>query len=501
MAIKIAIVGGGIGGLTLAQKLKKAGVAFDIYERDASPDDRLQGYRVHLSPEADRALSECLPTELYDLFIKTSGVVKRKQALLFLNTHLDELMSIPSKQTNIGRSASRVILRKILLSGLEENVHFNKKLTRYETLDNKQVRLFFSDGTSTTADVLVGADGISSQTRSQLLPNHKIINTNVFAILGKSRLNDIPSLPPSLSALGAANIIAQGSSMFISTMRYSDEARDYLGYEGESSSSDIEEGTDYIYWAFRTEKSKYGIEGDLRDLSDGAKLELVLKKIERWHPFLTQLVQSSAPSTCFVRHLQTSRRPSPWQTGTVTLLGDAIHPMPPTAGIGASTALVDADHLGTQLIAACNGEKNPIDAINVYEKQMLDYGFSAVDLSDRNLRLMSLENPVALVALKTLLKTINLLIQLRHNPSGLLEISATQYIFYSLVMLTSFAKMATDYCSDGNGNSDSFLSQCAKYTFFGSSCLLGVGAIKTIFNREKQPDYDNEANKPKLKLN
>ncbi|MFN7096980.1 MAG: NAD(P)-binding protein, partial [Gammaproteobacteria bacterium] len=104
MAIKIAIVGGGIGGLALAQKLKKAGVEFNVYERDASSDDRLQGYRVHLSPEADRALSECLPTKLYDLFIKTSGVAKRKQAVLFLDTHLDELMSIPLKQPNIGQA-------------------------------------------------------------------------------------------------------------------------------------------------------------------------------------------------------------------------------------------------------------------------------------------------------------------------------------------------------------------------------------------------------------
>lgn len=418
MTIKIAIVGGGVGGLTLAQKLKKAGVAFDVYERDANPEDRLQGYRVHLSQEADRALSKCLPTKLYDLFTKTSGVAKDQQALLFLNTHLDELMSIPSKKTNMGQAASRVILRKILLSGLEENVHFNKKFIRYETLDNKQVRLFFSDGTSATADVLVGAEGVSSQTRSQLLPNHKIIDTSVFAIVGKSRLSDIPPLPPSLNKLGAANIIAKGASMFISTMQYSDEAREYLGYEGESGSSNIEEGTDYIYWAFRTEKSKHGIEGDLRDLSDRDKLELVLKMIENWHPFLKKLVQSSTPSTCFARHLQTSHRPLPWPAGTVTLLGDAMHPMPPTAGIGASTALIDANRLGSQLIAANNGEKKLIDAIEFYEKQMLDYGFSAVNLSYRNLRLMSIENPVALLALKTLLKTINLLIKLRRNPSG-----------------------------------------------------------------------------------
>ena len=60
----VAIIGGGIGGLCLAQGLNKAGVSVTVYERDRTRTDRLQGYRIHISPKGSRALYECLPAHL-----------------------------------------------------------------------------------------------------------------------------------------------------------------------------------------------------------------------------------------------------------------------------------------------------------------------------------------------------------------------------------------------------------------------------------------------------
>ena len=62
----------------------------------------------------------------------------------------------------------------------------------------------------------------------------------------------------------------------------------------------------------------------------------------------------------------------PWPTGPVTLLGDAIYNMTPMAGIGANTALRDADLLRRQLIAVASGERDLIPALHEYEEQMLD---------------------------------------------------------------------------------------------------------------------------------
>ena len=69
----ILIIGGGIGGLTLAQGVKQAGVSAALYERDRTLTDRLQGYRVHISPTGSLALHECLPPHLFEIFDRTCG--------------------------------------------------------------------------------------------------------------------------------------------------------------------------------------------------------------------------------------------------------------------------------------------------------------------------------------------------------------------------------------------------------------------------------------------
>ncbi len=64
----VGIIGGGIGGLALAQGLKKAGIGVALYERDRTPTDRLQGYRVHIGPKGSAALHDCLPSDLFAVF-------------------------------------------------------------------------------------------------------------------------------------------------------------------------------------------------------------------------------------------------------------------------------------------------------------------------------------------------------------------------------------------------------------------------------------------------
>src|ERR1700739_5181333 len=71
--LHIVIIGGGIGGLTLAQGLKQAGVSVAVYERDRTRTDRVQGYRVHINPAGSLALHECLPPALFDAFARTCG--------------------------------------------------------------------------------------------------------------------------------------------------------------------------------------------------------------------------------------------------------------------------------------------------------------------------------------------------------------------------------------------------------------------------------------------
>ena len=69
----VAIIGGGMGGLCLAQGLKKAGVSVAVYERDESTHSRPQGHRIHIDPQGSKALLKCLPEDLWQIFEATRG--------------------------------------------------------------------------------------------------------------------------------------------------------------------------------------------------------------------------------------------------------------------------------------------------------------------------------------------------------------------------------------------------------------------------------------------
>jgi choline dehydrogenase-like flavoprotein len=69
---KVLIIGAGLGGLTLAQSLVRAGIDVEVFERDKSPFDRPQGYRLHLDADAINAAREVLSPEVREVFEATS---------------------------------------------------------------------------------------------------------------------------------------------------------------------------------------------------------------------------------------------------------------------------------------------------------------------------------------------------------------------------------------------------------------------------------------------
>src|ERR1700748_2381513 len=168
--LEVMVIGGGIGGLCLAQGLKKASVQVAVYERDVTPTSRQQGFRVHIDPQGSRALHQCLPEPLWKIFHATGGDFS--QGFTMLNEQLVPIMEMRQPAYNADlverhRSVSRISLRSILLSGMEDSVFFNKRFTRYEQRPDGKVVAWFEDGSSAVADVLVAADGVNSPVRKQ----------------------------------------------------------------------------------------------------------------------------------------------------------------------------------------------------------------------------------------------------------------------------------------------------------------------------------------------
>jgi 2-polyprenyl-6-methoxyphenol hydroxylase-like FAD-dependent oxidoreductase len=116
-------------------------------------------------------------------------------------------------------------------------------------------------------------------------------------------------------------------------------------------------------------------------------------------------------TSMLVTPIRTSVPVGPWPATTVTLLGDAIHSMPPTGGVGANTALRDAALLSHTLAAAAAAGDTPLlRAVADYEAEMRRYGFQAVHDSLRNPRRQQrTENPLALAATKATLRVLSAL--------------------------------------------------------------------------------------------
>jgi salicylate hydroxylase len=92
--IHVLVAGGGIGGLALAHGLHRAGVSVAVYERDASPLVRRQGYRIHIDADGGAALRHCLPDPLFRLYLATSNRASSTPRISGVDHRLRELFAM-----------------------------------------------------------------------------------------------------------------------------------------------------------------------------------------------------------------------------------------------------------------------------------------------------------------------------------------------------------------------------------------------------------------------
>ena len=108
--------------------------------------------------------------------------------------------------------------------------------------------------------------------------------------------------------------------------------------------------------------------------------QLVLSLGTDWPMTLRLLIEQCQPDQTFVLRMRHAMPIEPWQTTSITLLGDAIHAMPPR-GSGANTALCDASLLSRHLSAVVNQGISLPQALHDYESEMIPYGFLALQAS------------------------------------------------------------------------------------------------------------------------
>ena len=363
--MRVLIIGAGTGGLCLAHGLKKAGVDVALFERDRTPRSMVIGYRVGISPDGSKALHSCLPPDVFAEFVRTTA---RPPKHIVMRTEKYKELLVGGIDTDRDasrseKSVSRIAMRTALLGGLDDVVRFDKTFTHFTQNDDGTVTAFFDDGTSETGDVLVGADGAQSRVRRQYLPHAEVVDTGITSVAGKLPLTDenVKLLPP--LADGGITLLfgPHGEFVIIHVMRF-----DGTGVED-----------DYIMWGYAASHDKFP---DVKGMSQAELKQVVLNMTPGFHPDLRRLFALATPETVFQIRVRTSERLEPWQPSNVTMIGDSVHLMTPGRGIGANTALRDAELLSRKLTEAAAG-KDVVRAVSEYEREMIEYGFQAVEAS------------------------------------------------------------------------------------------------------------------------
>ncbi|GAA1119811.1 FAD-dependent monooxygenase [Kribbella jejuensis] len=372
--MKVAIVGAGIGGLALAQGLAKAGVDVAVYERDPSPQHRKQGYRIHISNVGEQALAETLPDAVRRRVIATAthpgDLVAGFDAQL--NTQFEQVFPVagPDAVTSVDRYA----FRRALMTGLDDVLQFGRQFSSYAETD-EGVEIAFADGSSATADVLVGADGVGSRVRSQLVPSQDVRDIGVRCIYGKVPLTSaVRSLAPEAFLRGFC-FVGDGAGLgtAFGPVMFREPPAEYGDYL-----MAVLTGTNAVLGASDEE---------LFAMSPGDLWALVQRLVGDWHPSVRALLDAGEPEAAFPITLRTCITVPTWSSSRVTMLGDAVHPMTPAAGAGANTALWDA----ARLTRALTSEED----LATYQKDVVANGQAIVTESLHNAeRLFNVSIPV-----------------------------------------------------------------------------------------------------------
>jgi 2-polyprenyl-6-methoxyphenol hydroxylase-like FAD-dependent oxidoreductase len=343
----IAIVGAGLGGLTLARVLHVHGLDAVVYEREPSRDARGQGGMLDIH-SGQQALRDAGLIDRFSTIARGEG---QDMKLLRPDGTLLLQQDTPDDAPLLRPEVDRADLRDLLLDALPEGtVRWGHA---YESADDGVLR--FTDGTSAPYDLLVGADGANSRVRALLTDARPVhIGQNVVEV----GIPDIDHTHPDLAAMvGRGNYRVLGDGVSLAAQRNGD-GRVRIGLS-----------------FYRTPEDWLATSGIPFDDPPAARARL-LDLLRGWDPRITALIEACddvvapRPITTLPTGLTWPSRPD------VTLVGDAAHLMPPV-GEGANMALLD----GARLALALATHPDFPTAVAEYEREMFDRTGAAARMS------------------------------------------------------------------------------------------------------------------------
>ncbi len=327
-SLKVAVVGGGIGGLVLALALRERGISGEVYEQ--AVELREVGAAVALSANGTRELRRLgLGDQIESVSVVPSAlVIRRWDTGEIIAEHPMGRGGV--YEATFGApfyGVHRVALLQALADRLAgEGLHLGRRCVAVRE-HRSGAELQFADGTHAAADVVVGADGVHSVVRRHVAPKARERFSGTVGYRGLVAVEDMPSLPdptPLQFWVGSGRhllhyVIDGGRTVnFLAVVRVPEWRNDA--------------------WMEQCAIS------DAVDAFAG------------WHPAVTEMVGATEEGTRWALHdLEPLER---WHTDRAVLMGDAAHAMVPHQGQGANQTIEDAI-----AIAACLAEAHTTDDV------------------------------------------------------------------------------------------------------------------------------------------
>jgi 2-polyprenyl-6-methoxyphenol hydroxylase-like FAD-dependent oxidoreductase len=359
IAKKIIIVGGGIGGAATALALHRAGFEPVVYER--ARELREVGAGIALWANATHIL-------------KNLGLLEDAIRIGYLITHYQfnsqsgkELVNVPVDRFELPTVAiHRAELHQLLWRRVpSEQFILGQTFEQFEQTRSR-VQVHFASGLIVEGDALIGADGLRSRVRAALLGDQPPIYRNFKTWRGLTSYSPNGYRPGYIQ-----EFLGRGKGFGFMML-----------------------GKDRMYWYAAATAPE---EQSAVAINHKEELEIMF---QGWFSSIPKLIAATDEANILTTNLYDRIPIQPWSQQNITLLGDAAHPMLPTIGQGACTALEDA-----YVVAQCLQEQSdPRVAFQQYESLRFPRTKAIVEQSLQSGRMGELKNPFAVALRNTLMK-------------------------------------------------------------------------------------------------